>query len=460
MNAGDAFDVFVIDSALFAPWLLLLIIGIFIIYGGMMVVSGDLRLASFLSTISMFQSLGSEFEALFMDSIRITSSYASIAQLTVFLNLPVDVPDRLKLSKIRRERGQLIRQELREQIAKGEAPALEVFDVPADRLPILLKNMRFSYKPPSDTVTKDLLIKRSRRRSSFLRSTGTPPGGEELPPPTLPTGDALREAKSATKVQSTVRMFINRRRFLHDLVADGGNIRSWDMHFNQGDLVAIVGPPTQGKSTLMRLMAGHIFAKTPTNSLINMFLTSGLPEVFVPPHLRVVQVQETPMIMGPEESIFDNLIFGIKMQKGTVDLDMLRERSKVIMEKLGLSRPLLQNYFETKNHLGANGLRITRTERQLICIGRAFIMNPEVIIFHKPFALLDTNLSERLMDVMKEYIGNRGVHMDPNEPLLKRRRRTIIFTGKESDQLKEANVVYEANCGKLNLKRQEPMCLR
>ena len=100
MHAGDEYEVYVTDSALFAPWLLLLIIGTFIIYGGLMVVSGDLSLASFLSTISMFQSLGAEFESLFQDSIFITSSYASIAQLTVFLNLPVDVPDRQKLSKV------------------------------------------------------------------------------------------------------------------------------------------------------------------------------------------------------------------------------------------------------------------------------------------------------------------------------------------------------------------------
>jgi hypothetical protein len=42
--------------------------------------------------------------------------------------------------------------------------------------------------------------------------------------------------------------------------------------------------------------------------------------LFMPPHLRVVQVQETPMILGPDETIFDNLIFGVKQSPET-DLD-------------------------------------------------------------------------------------------------------------------------------------------
>ena len=466
MHAGDEYEVYVTDSALFAPWLLLLIIGTFIIYGGLMVVSGDLSIASFLSTISMFQSLGAEFESLFQDSIFITSSYASIAQLTVFLNLPVDVPDRQKLSKVRRERGKVIRQNLRDQIEEGKAKPLEVYDVPADLLPIMLKNVRFSYKPPADTVTKNLLVKRSRRRSSNLFSLGALPQGSIVEEPqgdrgTTSSAVVVSPPAAAKTIQSRVRTWISRRRYLHDLVADGGHIRRWDLSFNQGDLVAIVGPPTQGKSTLMRLIAGHIFPHMPnTGSLLEFFGTGHFPEVFVPPHLRVVQVQETPLIMGPEESILENLTFGIKMQKGTMDAVAVRDRAKAIMEKLGLGRPLLHAHFETKGHLGTNGLRITRTERQLICIGRAFVMNPEVIIFHKPFALLDTKLSARLMSVFKEYIGNRGVCMDPSEPLVKRRRRTIVFTGKETDQVRHANVVYEATCGKLKLKKREPLVLR
>ena len=37
-------------------------------------------------------------------------------------------------------------------------------------------------------------------------------------------------------------------------------------------------------------------------------------QLFVPPHLRVVQIQENPMVLGPEESIFDNLVYGIKQR--------------------------------------------------------------------------------------------------------------------------------------------------
>ena len=47
---------------------------------------------------------------------------------------------------------------------------------------------------------------------------------------------------------------------------------------------------------------------------------------FMPPHLRVVQIQENPMILGPDESIFENLTFGIKKSPAT-DWDELEARA-------------------------------------------------------------------------------------------------------------------------------------
>ena len=51
-----------VNSLFFAPWLTTLLVGVYLLYGGTRVVKGETDLATFLSTISIFRSLGGEFE--------------------------------------------------------------------------------------------------------------------------------------------------------------------------------------------------------------------------------------------------------------------------------------------------------------------------------------------------------------------------------------------------------------
>ena len=220
----------------------------------------------------------------------------------------------------------------------------------------------------------------------------------------------------------------------------GGNsveqFRNINLDIKQGQLVAILGKPNQGKATMMRLIAGQVFPFMPPDS-------PGLSPVFVPPHLRVVQIQENPFILGPEESIFDNLIFGIK-KSPSLDMKALEARARMVMARLELTEDLVTKHFKEKNFVGNGGARITRGDRQLISIGRALVMNPEMIIVHKPTALLDNYHTDLVLKVFREYVENRGVGMPKDEPLIKRRKRTLVFSAKDTSVAYKADVVYEA----------------
>jgi len=101
---------------------------------------------------------------------------------------------------------------------------------------------------------------------------------------------------------------------------------------------AIVGPPSQGKATILRLLSNQVF---PLMSLVPTSAASGdlgapLPvdsQLFSPPHLRIVQIQENPTVFGPEESIFDNLIFGFK-KSPSLDMAALETRCESTNEPL------------------------------------------------------------------------------------------------------------------------------
>lgn len=82
-----------------------------------------------------------------------------------------------------------------------------------------------------------------------------------------------------------------------------GSFSGLTLEMEQGRMIAIVGPPSQGKGTILRLLSGQIF---PNETSFGIAGTNSL--LFVPPHLRVVQMQENPIVLGPEESLFDNLV--------------------------------------------------------------------------------------------------------------------------------------------------------
>jgi ABC-type multidrug transport system fused ATPase/permease subunit len=87
-------------------------------------------------------------------------------------------------------------------------------------------------------------------------------------------------------------------------------------------------------------------------------------------------------------SVCLNMTYGIKPSPG-LDWPAIKRRALKIAKRLGMSIELTNDYFETDGYLGANGVRITRADRQLISLGRALVMNPELIICHKPTSLLD-----------------------------------------------------------------------
>ena len=62
----------------------------------------------------------------------------------------------------------------------------------------------------------------------------------------------------------------------------------------------------------------------------------------------------------------------------------IKKRALKIAKRLGMSVELTSEHFEASGYLGAGGVKITRADRQLISLGRALLMNPELIICHKP----------------------------------------------------------------------------
>lgn len=155
-KATTAFSSFCVNSAYFAPWLTVLIVGQTVLFDGKKVLEGKLGLATFLSSITALKQLGAEFQTAYGLILRMNNAYASVAQLTVFLNLPVDVPDRRVATRRRRKEGKRQRALVREDVARGIIKLNN--EVPVDRLPIKVRKMRQPILPAIHSLTFVLLL--------------------------------------------------------------------------------------------------------------------------------------------------------------------------------------------------------------------------------------------------------------------------------------------------------------
>lgn len=188
-------------------------------------------------------------------------------------------------------------------------------------------------------------------------------------------------------------------------------IRHINMTIEQGSLICIHGdvsacnirpaPSThmpvgrrgiKGQQTFMKLLSQSFF---PTPSLT----TGKDPLIFVPPHLRVIQIsqvhphscfipvqfyvccdlshlvhvlRQTPFILGPAETIFDNLVFGYKElpEEGSERMDALKERVVKILKRLNLGHKVVENLY-TQGFVGANGDKLAKSIQAVIHIVRA-----------------------------------------------------------------------------------------
>jgi ABC-type multidrug transport system fused ATPase/permease subunit len=342
---SDAHDA---NSKYFAPWMTTLLVGSYLMWGGIEVIADEQDLPTFLSTIALFQALGGLFEEAHGKSLAITASYRPIAQLTMFMNLPIDVPNRLHLTSKRCNVGKEMRNADRLRLASGEGPPLAPSDVSVDRLPLIMKNVTFFYHtsvalqqkvltPPSKVEPSSRLNAKQLPTASAVEVvTGDKEEEEEFTvdeelrraslEPIVVSVDAKSEVgdvelgdvdiadvpeeeaqelidtflvknvrkthleilrrpsdaeSAALKLQGTFRSHLAKKEFTHKLVSSTGGLRNLNLVMAQGQMVAVTGASSQGKATILRLLASQIFHVNNDREGTDNLL-------FVPPHLRVV----------------------------------------------------------------------------------------------------------------------------------------------------------------------------
>jgi len=203
--------------------------------------------------------------------------------------------------------------------------------------------------------------------------------------------------------------------------------------FPQGKMYAFVGPPHQGKSTLMKLMGQVLLPNEKTNG-----------NIFVPPHLRLLHLSQETFLLS--DTLLKNIVFKASMEK-VGGLERVRDICKILRFPPGMMEHL-KDEEEPESMAGKSTIfrswmsTLSYTDLARVNLARAFIMNPECLILHKPSLAFDDSEAPLMVQLLRQHVDEKGLCL-PERARGKRRRRTVFFTTASMDAVDLADVIYK-----------------
>jgi len=207
-----------------------------------------------------------------------------------------------------------------------------------------------------------------------------------------------------------------------------------EIFLHQGEFVSFVGPVGEGKATLLQVLAQVLFP-------------DDTPSLFVPSHLRILNVAQELLFI--RESLFSNLTFGTS-NPDKVQPDPRMDRVVKICERLHIPKDLIDIVKEgPEGHLQDWMETISNTNKNLLMLVRALILNPHVLCLHKPLVAYDEGTSQIVLQALEEFCTNKGFELDAGTRH-SRRPRTCVMTTHTIESALESDRIYlvrDKGCG-------------
>lgn len=203
-----------------------------------------------------------------------------------------------------------------------------------------------------------------------------------------------------------------------------------DLQLTQGHMYAVVGPPHEGKATFMKLIG-------------QVIVPSGdVASIFVPPHLRILHLSRHCSLMSG--SFLQNVILN-------ADLKQIggMERVKRICQEIGFENEVL-DYLDSDDRVQWCE-RLSDSAMQRLSLARALVMNPEVLVVHKPSAPFAPACVQNVLKMLQKHVRQRGICL-PESEMKFRRPRTLFFTTTSKMTLDFADRIIEVSKSSCSMK--------
>jgi ABC-type multidrug transport system ATPase subunit len=170
-------------------------------------------------------------------------------------------------------------------------------------------------------------------------------------------------------------------------------VKPFSISEESGKLIGIIGNNGVGKSTILKLIAGHL---KPSQGNIYVNDTDLIKENF-----RIQSVigfvPHDDMIF-PELSIYDNLLFQAQLSLGNLTKNQISERIEEVIRKFGL--------FELRDIRvkDLNSRNFSEYMRKCVNIAIEMLRNPLILCLDEPLTGLPYSDAKRLMNLLKEEV--------------------------------------------------------
>ena len=190
-----------------------------------------------------------------------------------------------------------------------------------------------------------------------------------------------------------------------------------DLQVAQGEMIALLGGSGCGKTTTLRMIAGFT---EPTGGTI---LVDGEDVGKIPPYKRNIGIFFQNYALFPHMTVFENVAFGLKLQKCSKEETAHRVGEILSLVKLtGLD--------------GRYPRELSGGQQQRVALARALVTRPSILLLDEPLSNLDAKLRVEMQVEIKRIQRELGI-------------TTIIVTHDHEEAVSLADRVIVMNQGRI-----------
>jgi iron(III) transport system ATP-binding protein len=173
-------------------------------------------------------------------------------------------------------------------------------------------------------------------------------------------------------------------------------IDSLSLEVEAGETMAIVGPSSCGKTTLMRALCGFIKISKGSISIKDTVVSSPADHIMVAPENRRIGVVFQDYAVWPHLTVIENIVYPLKKRK--VDKHEAKERSLAALAQVRMS--------EFAHRLPS---QLSGGQQQRVALARALVSSSELIVLDEPITNLDAKLREDMAYEIRNLQKSIGV---------------------------------------------------
>lgn len=167
-------------------------------------------------------------------------------------------------------------------------------------------------------------------------------------------------------------------------------ISQLDLTINNGEFLTLLGPSGCGKTTVLRLIAGLETVDAGHIMLDNQDITH------VPAENRYVNTVFQSYALFPHMTVFENVAFGLRMQKTPA-----AEIAPRVTDALRMVQ--LEEFAQRKPHQLSGG------QQQRVAIARAVVNKPRLLLLDESLSALDYKLRKQMQNELKALQRKLGI---------------------------------------------------